>query len=72
VYSYPNIIWVIKSRRMRWSGHVAYMGEVHTGFSCRYLGERDHLKDLGISGRIILQWTIGLIWLSIGTGSGFL
>jgi hypothetical protein len=27
LYSSPNIIWVIKSRRMRWTGHVAHMGE---------------------------------------------
>jgi hypothetical protein len=27
LYSSPNIIWVIKSRRMRWDGHVARMGE---------------------------------------------
>jgi hypothetical protein len=27
VYSSPNIIRVIKSRRMRWAGHVARMGE---------------------------------------------
>jgi hypothetical protein len=27
LYSSPNIIQVIKSRRMRWSGHVARMGE---------------------------------------------
>jgi hypothetical protein len=26
LYSSPNIVWVIKSRRMRWAGHVAYMG----------------------------------------------
>jgi len=26
-YSSPNIVRVIKSRRMRWAGHVAYMGE---------------------------------------------
>jgi hypothetical protein len=34
LYSSPNIIGVIKSRRMRWVGHVAWMGtrEVHTGF----------------------------------------
>jgi hypothetical protein len=33
LYSSPNIIWVIKSRRIRWVGHVAHMGrEVHTGF----------------------------------------
>jgi len=27
LYSSPNIVRVIKSRRMRWSGHVAHMGE---------------------------------------------
>jgi hypothetical protein len=26
-YSSPNIVRVIKSRRMRWAGHVAVMGE---------------------------------------------
>ena len=28
LYSSPNIVRVIKSRRMRWAGHVARMGEV--------------------------------------------
>jgi hypothetical protein len=28
LYSSPNIVRVIKSRRMRWVGHVARMGEV--------------------------------------------
>jgi len=27
MYSSPYIVWVIKSRRMRWAGHVARMGE---------------------------------------------
>jgi len=27
LYSSPNIVHVIKSRRMRWAGHVARMGE---------------------------------------------
>ena len=27
LYSSPNIVQVIKSRRMRWAGHVAHMGE---------------------------------------------
>ena len=32
MYSLPNIVRVVKSRRMRWAGHVARMGqgrEVH-------------------------------------------
>jgi hypothetical protein len=27
LYSSPNIVRVVKSRRMRWTGHVARMGE---------------------------------------------
>ena len=27
LYSSPNIVWVIKSTRMRWAGHVARMGK---------------------------------------------
>ena len=27
LYSLPNIVWVVKSRRMRWAGHVAPVGE---------------------------------------------
>jgi len=27
LYSLPSITWVVKSRRMRWAGHVACMGE---------------------------------------------
>jgi len=27
LYSLPNIVLVVKSRRMRWVGHVAHMGE---------------------------------------------
>jgi hypothetical protein len=29
LYASPNIIRVIKSRRMRWAGHVAHMGEIN-------------------------------------------
>ena len=34
LYSSPNIVQVIKSRRMRWAGHVARIGkgEAYTGF----------------------------------------
>ena len=27
MYSSPHLVWVIKSRRTRWAGHVARMGE---------------------------------------------
>jgi len=56
LYCSPNIIWVIKSRRMRWAAHVACVGrgEVHTGFWWRNLG-RKHLQDLVVDGRVILK-----------------
>ena len=31
LYSLPNIVQVVKSRRMRWAGHVARVGEGCTG-----------------------------------------
>jgi len=31
LYSLPNIVQVIKSRRMRWAGHLACMGEDRGG-----------------------------------------
>ena len=48
--SSPNIVRVIKSRRMRWVGHVAHMGE-ERGCLGSWWGnrrERDHWGDLGI------------------------
>jgi hypothetical protein len=35
LYSSPSIVWVIKSRIMRWTGHVAGMGESRS--ACRIL-----------------------------------
>ena len=31
LYSLPNIVRVVKSRRMRWAGHVARMGQGREG-----------------------------------------
>jgi hypothetical protein len=48
----------MKSRRMRWAGHVARMGEKHIVFWLENLKERDHLEDLGIDGKV-LEWILG-------------
>ena len=59
LYCSPNIVRVIKSRRMGWAGHVACMGrgKAYTGFWCGNLRERDSLEDPAVDGRIILRWT---------------
>jgi hypothetical protein len=58
LYSSPNIVRVIKSRRMRWAGHVARMGKRkgYTGFWWKNLRERDQWGGPGEHGRIILRW----------------
>jgi hypothetical protein len=68
LYSSPSIIRIIKSRRMRWAGHVAQMGEkrnVHRllvgkpegRLRCRWI---DNIKiDLSEIGLSVVDW-IGL------------
>jgi hypothetical protein len=57
LYSSPNIVRVIKARRMRWAGHVACMGrgEVFTGFRLLSPKGRDHWEDIGVGGSITLR-----------------
>jgi len=47
LYSSPNIVRVTKSRRMRWVGYVARMGEerVYIGSWWGNRRERDHWED---------------------------
>ena len=46
VYFSPNIVWVIKSRRMRWVGHVAHMGE-RRGIYRDLVGKAEGKRPLG-------------------------
>jgi len=52
LYSLPNILRVVKSRRMRWAGHVASMGEVR-GVHRVLVGKPEGKRPLG---RPIRRW----------------
>ena len=83
LYSSPNIVRVIKSRRMRWAGHVASMEERRGVYRVlvgkpegkRPPGRPRHRWEDNI--KMDLQevgwgaWT-GLIWLRIGARGGHL
>ena len=71
LYCSPNFIRVIKSRRMRWVGHVARMGKGRVLYRV-LVGkpeERDHLEEPGIDGRIILRWIFRKWDVGVWTGS---
>jgi hypothetical protein len=46
LYSSPNIIRVIKARRMRWAGHVAHMGEKRGAYGI-LVGRPEGRRPLG-------------------------
>jgi hypothetical protein len=46
LYSSPNIIRQIKSRRFKWSGHVAHMGEERKVYKV-LVGKPDEKRPLG-------------------------
>ena len=46
LYSLPNIVRVVKSRRMRWAGHVARMGE-DRGMHRVLVGKPEGKRPLG-------------------------
>jgi len=72
LYSSPNIVRVIKSRKMRWVGHMARMGEVRgcIGSWWGNLREGDHWGNLGVDGWIKLGWICRNCDVGIWTGLG--
>jgi hypothetical protein len=83
LYSSPDIIRQVKSRRMRWAGYVARMGEERKGYKV-LVGKPEGKRPLGRPRRrwedgvrmdvreIGLGVWIGFDWLRIGTGGGLL
>jgi hypothetical protein len=61
LYCSPSIIRIIKSRWMRWAGHVARMGEKRNAYRI-LVGNPEGKRPLGRPrrrGRIILKWIVG-------------
>jgi hypothetical protein len=55
LYSSPSIIRMIKSRRMRWAGHVTRMGEKRNAYRI-LVGKPEGKRLLG--GWTILKWIL--------------
>ena len=75
LYSSPNIILVIKSRRHRWAGYVARIGNRRGAYTVLVGNLRvgDHLEDPSIDERIILKrilqkWDGGTDWIDLAQG----
>jgi hypothetical protein len=50
----------VKSRRMRWVGHVTRMGRrrMRIGIWWEIRKERDHQEALDVDGRVIKKWVL--------------
>jgi hypothetical protein len=61
LYLSPDFIRQIKSRRMRWAGHAARMGEGRNLYRVlvRKPEGKNHLGEQGIDGRMGSKWTLG-------------
>jgi hypothetical protein len=72
-YSSPNIIRMMKSRRMRWAGHVARMGETRNAYR-KLMGKPEGKRPLGRPRRRLIdsikidlreiRWD-GLDWIDV-------
>jgi hypothetical protein len=74
LYLSPDTIRQIKSRTMRWAGHVARMGEGgeglrSTGFWWEIPQEKYHSEDQGVDGRMGSKWTLGRLAGGCGVDS---
>jgi hypothetical protein len=83
LYSSPDIIRQINSRRMRWAGHLTRMGEGRNvyGVLVGKPEEKRPLENQGVDGRMGSKWILGRLvrglwsgftWLRIGIAGGLL
>ena len=66
LYSPPNIVRVIKSRRMRWAGHVAHMAEERGAYRV-LMGKPEGKRPLGRPRR---RW-VDNIGMDLQVGCGY-
>jgi hypothetical protein len=68
LYSSPNIIRIIKSKRMKWAGHVARMGEKRNAYRL-LVGKPEGKRPLGRPRRrLVDNARIKMDLLEIGWG----
>jgi hypothetical protein len=48
LYSSPSVVWATKSRRNRWAGHIARMGDMRNVFKF-FVGKPERNRALGRS-----------------------
>jgi hypothetical protein len=83
LYSSPSIIRIMKSKRVRWAGHVARMGEKRNAYRL-LVGKPEGKRSLERPRRkwvdnikidlLEIGWAVwtGLVWLRIGTSGELL
>jgi hypothetical protein len=55
LYSSTSVIRMVKSRRMRWAGHVSRMGRSGTHIGHWSESQKEKEKEVDVGGRIILK-----------------
>jgi hypothetical protein len=76
----PNFIQVNKSRRMRWAGHVACMGERRDAYRVlvgkpegkRFLGRLTHRHEYDIKMYLKEVWWVGMDWIELAQNRAWL
>jgi hypothetical protein len=69
LYSSPNIIRIIKSRRLRWAGHVARMGEKRNVVGGKFRGKEATRKTNIRMDLVEVGWG-DVVWIGMAQDRG--